>query len=209
MKTLVLASVLALAAPAFARDTPDASGAFAVAFGAAAYSVTSEASGFARRVVVRRLGLDGGVFWEDRLGRGRNEEPVGAAVTAGGGLTLAGNDDAGCWLAHWSSAGRLHWNNPMTYGSACQARAVLVDANGNSYLLATTTSGGNIGPTLWKIDRQGGTAWNYSPGGAESRYAFGLTLSAAGDLITVTTATNGPGGWTYQTFDVDSSGRSR
>ena len=207
---LAAALVAALAAvPASARESPPASAAFAVASGPAAFSVTTDAAASSGRVVARRLGLDGGVLWEDRYGAGRNEEAVGAAVTRYGGLTAVGNNDAGCWLAHWSSRGRLDWDTALNYGSACQARAVLVDSAGNTYVLGTTTVGDGFDATLWKFDHLGGAAWTYRPSGSISHYAFALALSAAEDVVTATFATSGPSGWIYDTFDVDSSGRRR
>jgi len=204
-----LLAALLLAAPASARDSSSSEGAFAVANGAAAFSITNDMGASTGRIVARRLGLDGGLLWEDRFGSGRNEEAVAAAVTRYGGVTVVGNDDVGCWLAHWSSRGRLDWNSALNYGSACQARAVLVDGAGNTYVLGTTTQGQAFDATLWKFDHLGNALWTYRPSGAVSHYAFALALSAAEDYVTVTFATSGPAGWVYGTFDVDSSGRRR
>lgn len=208
-RTLIAAAVLLLSAPVSARDSSSSEGAFAVANGAAAFSVTNDMAASTGRIVARRLGLDGGLMWEDRFGSGRNEEAVGAAVTRYGGLTVVGNDDAGCWLAHWSSRGRLDWNSSLTYGSACQARAVLVDSQGNTYALGTTTQGQVFDATLWKFDHLGNALWTYRPSGAVSHYAFAVSLAAAEDAVTVTYATSGPNGWVYDAYDVDSSGRRR
>ena len=121
-----LVVLLLSALPARARDASTGASAFALANGAAAYSVTTDAGAGSGRIVARRLGLDGGLLWEDRYGAGRNEEAVSAAVTRYGGLTVVGNNDNGCWVAHWSSKGRLDWESALNYGSACQARTCLL-----------------------------------------------------------------------------------
>lgn len=210
MKTLFLAAALAiLAASARASAPRGADSGFAAANGSSVYSVVPDPGALSGRVLVRRLGLDGGVLWQERFGRGRNESAVGAAVTAWGGLSLIGDDDSGCFAAQWSGRSNLLWSQDLRYGSECHARAVLVDGEGDTYALATTVSGGVSDATLWKIDRRGQVAWTYRPTGPTARYAFALTLSAAGDSVTVTTAANGPNGWVYSDFGVDSSGRSR
>ena len=208
MKLVILAALLS-AGPARAAVTEGASSSFAVANSPAAYAVVSDAGSTSGRIVVRRLGLDGGVVWEDRYGSGRNESPVAAAVTSWGGVSLVGDDDGGCFAAHWSDRGGRLWSQELQYGSECHARTVLVDADGNTYFLGTAVSGGNSDATLWKIDRRGSVLWTYRPGGRGGRYAFALTLAAAGDLVTVTTAYSGPAGWVYENFDVDAQGRTR
>lgn len=209
MKSALLLAALAVAAPARASAPQGVAPAFAVAYGAAAYAVATDENATAERVTVRRLGLDGGVLWEQRYGSGEGETPVGAAVTSWGGVSVAGDDNGGCFAAHWASSGVRKWENALRYGSECHVRSVLVDANGNTYVLGTTTSGGVLGPSVWKISSRGAVVWNYSPAGPVARYAFALTLDAAGDGVTATTATNGAGGWTYDSFDLDSSGRAR
>ena len=160
-------------------------------------------------MTVRRLGLDGGVLWEQTYGAGRNETPVGAAVTSWGGVSVAGDNDVGCFAAHWASNGTRKWENDLQYGTECHVRAVLVDADGDTDVLATTTAGGVFGASVWKIDPRGTVLWSYSPAGPTPRYAFALTLDAAGDGVTTTTAANGPSGWTYETFGLDANGRRR
>jgi hypothetical protein len=208
MKSALLAVLLA-AAPARASSPQGGSAAFAVAYGAAAYSVTSDPGVAANTVTVRRLGLDGGVLWQQFYGSGLNEAPVGAAVTSWGGISVAGDDSNGCFSVHWGSNGTRKWANALQYGSECHVRAVIVDANGDTYVLATTRLAGSFEPNLWKIDKQGRIQWTYRLPDGTSRYAFALTLDAAGDGVTTTTATNTAGGWVYDNFDLDSAGRTR
>ena len=208
MKALLFAAALLSASAARASVPQGRSVAFAAAYGAAAFSVETDGNATAERVTVRRLGLDGGVLWEQRYGTGRNETPVGAAVTSWGGISVAGDNEGGCFAAHWSSNGTRKWDNDLRMGSECHVRAVLVDANGDTYVLATTTVG-NITPTIWKVDKTGAVVWSYTLSSATPRYAFALTLDAAGDGVTTTTATNGAAGWTYENFDLDANGRTR
>jgi hypothetical protein len=209
MRAFLFAALLLIPAGARASAPQGAAAGFGVANGGAIYSVTPDPGATSGRVVVRRLGLEGAVLWQERFGSGRNESAVGAAVTAWGGLSLVGDDDGGCFAAHWSGRSNLLWSDDLRYGSECHARAVLVDGDGNTYALATTVSGGVSDATLWKIDRRGEVAWTYRPTGPNARYAFALALSAAEDAVTVTTAASGPSGWVYASFDVDSAGRSR
>ena len=208
MKSALLAVILA-AAPAGASAPQGGSAAFAVAYGAAAYAVVSDPSASMNRMTVRRLGLDGGVLWQQDYGSGQGETPVGAAVTSWGGLSVAGDDAHGCFAAHWASNGIRKWANELQYGAECHVRAVLVDSNGDTYVLATTTYAGAFEPNLWKIDKLGAIRWSYRPAEGTSRYAFALTLDAAGDGVTTTTAASGSSGWTYQNFDLDADGRPR
>lgn len=208
MKRFLLAAALMSAVPALASAPQGGSAAFAVAYGAAAFSVETDGNASAERVTVRRLGLDGGVLWEQRYGTNRNETPVGAAVTSWGGVSVAGDNDGGCFATHWASSGAHKWDNDLTMGSECHVRAVLVDANGDTYILATTTVG-NITPTVWKVDKTGRIDWYYTLASGTPRYAFALTLDAAGDGVTTTTATNTAGGWVYENFDLDSNGHTR
>ena len=209
MHPLLFAAGLLWAVSASASAPQGGGAAFAVAYGAAAFAVATDANATAERVTVRRLGLDGGVLWEQRYGAGLNETPVGAAVTSWGGVSVAGDNSGGCFAAHWASNGAQKWDDALQYGSECHVRAVLVDANGDTYVLATTTVGGVFGPSVWKIDKLGRNLWSYNPGGAYSRYAFALTLDAAGDGVTTTTAARGGSGWIYEAFDLDANGHTR
>jgi len=208
VKSLLFAAALLASVSARASAPQGGSAAFAVAYGAAAFSVETDANATSERVTVRRLGLDGGVLWEQRYGTGRNETPVGAAVTSWGGVSVAGDNAGGCFAAHWASSGAQKWDNDLQMGSECHVRAVLVDANGDTYVLATTTVG-NLTPTIWKVLKTGAVAWYYTLSSSTPRYAFALTLDAAGDGVTTTTATNGASGWTYENFDLDANGRTR
>jgi hypothetical protein len=207
----LVALLLAAAAPARASVSPPAGGgSFAVAYGAAAYAIVTDALASSGRVIVRRLGFDGGVLWEQRFGLARGESPVGAAVTPWGGLSLVGDDTQGCFAVHWSSRGSQLWSQDLNSGGSCQARAVLVDGHGDTYALATVTTANVSQPAVWKIDRRGQVLWVYQPSGPTTRYAYALALDAAGDGVTATTAESGPEGWVYATFDLDgASGNPR
>ena len=209
MKSILFAAAVLSTIPARASAPQGGSAAFAVAYGAAAFAVSTDANATMERMTVRRLGLDGGVLWEQRYGVGRNETPVGASVTTWGGVSVLGDNDGGCFAAHWASNGSQKWDDALQEGSECHARSVLVDAEGDTYALATTTVGGVFGATVWKIDKLGSVLWSYSPGGANQRYAFALTLDADGAGVTVTTAANGSAGWTYESVDLDANGRTR
>lgn len=179
---------------------------FAVASGVAVFAVLTDVSG---DLVLRRLGLDGGIFWEDHWGRGQAETPVDAAIAQGGGVSVVGEDASGCFVAQWNAHGGRLWATNLQYGSECRARATVVDSSGATYALGTTMDRGVPAPTLWKVDRLGSILWYYRPSDAASRYAFALTLDADGAGVTVTAAASGPAGWVYKEFNIDSLGRPR
>src|SRR5579859_6579587 len=115
----VVLSLALAAAPAGAAAPQPGAAAFAVALGQAAYSVTADPAPVAARVLVRRLGLDGGLLWESRWGLGRGEIPVEAAVTVSGTLVVVGDSSVGCFAARWGREGRLLWSRDLQLGDEC------------------------------------------------------------------------------------------
>jgi hypothetical protein len=200
------AAALSAAAAAPARG---AARTFTAASGLSAYVIAPAPSSLTGGILVRRLGLDGGVLWEDRWGDGRGESPVDAAVAPSGEVTVVGDDDAGCVAAHWSTEGRVLWSEGLQYGSSCRVRTALLDASGAVYVLATTTVGGVPAPTVWKLDARGNVLWSYRADAPGSGVGFDLAPIAGGGGVTVTTAVSTDAGWTYDTFDLDAAGRPR
>jgi hypothetical protein len=206
VKSLALAALLS-AAPALASaPQPGATKAFAVALGDAAFAITADAASVNGRVVVRRLGLDGGVLWEDRWGSGRGESPIEAAVTLSQTVVVAGDSSQGCFAARWNGAGRQLWATDLLAGEECHARTIVVDANNTAYVLGTTTLKGVYAATVWKIDRHGQIEWTYRDDPSAPDYAFALLLSASGDYLTVTTVRRDGTGWQYSNFALDDRG---
>jgi hypothetical protein len=208
MRCAILAVLLA-AVPARASAPQGGNAAFAVAYGAAVYAVVADPNSATDSLVVRKLSLDGGVEWERSYTSGQNETPVGAAVTASGGVSVAGDNDNGCFAVHFSKSGLRSWASVLQYGSECHVRAIIVDATGDTYVLATTTDDAGFEPSVWKVSKTGALQWSYRLNDSASRYAFALTLDAAGDGVTTTDAVSGAGGWMYDSFDIDAAGRPR
>lgn len=207
MKALALC-LLAAASPALASaPTPASTPAFAVALGAAAFAVTADANSVNGRVIVRRLGLDGGLLWEQRWGSGRGETPVEGAVTTGGTVMVVGDMQQGCFLTRWNGSGGLLWTTDLLVGEECHARTLVVDANSDTFVLGTTTQKGVYAATVWKVDRRGSLLWSYRDDPTAPDYAFALVETASGDYLTVTTVRrDGAGGWQYNTFALDGRG---
>lgn len=178
-----------------------------MAHGAAVYAVIPEAYGVNGQIVIRRLGFDGGVQWEDRWGRGRRETPVQAAVHHNGQLVLIGDSLDGCFAARWHAEGRQSWSTTLVLGEECRARALHLDAAGQVYVLGTVSGGGIVQAALWKLDSRGDTLWRYRHDGPTPHYAYGLSLSPTADELIVTVVRNGPSGWVYDNVRLDSSGR--
>jgi len=198
---------LALGAlPARAASPRSGTAAFAVALGPAAFAVTSDPNSINGRLVVRRLGLDGGLLWEQRWGSGRNETPVEAAVTLSGTIIVGGDSSQGCFVSRWNGDGRLLWSSDLVLGTECHTRTLVVDSENNTYLLATTTVDGAFAATVWKLDRHGNVLWNYRDDPNAPDYAFALLLSAKADLAVVTAVRRDGSGWQYTNFALDPNG---
>ncbi len=208
MKFLSLALAAFGAAPSFAASPNAGTAAFAVALGPAAYAVTADPNSVNGRLIVRRLGLDGGLLWEERWGSGRQETPVEAAVTLSGTLVVAGDSSQGCFATRWNNAGRLLWTVDLLQGTECHARTLVVDSDNNSYVLGTTTVDGAFAATVWKIDRHGSVEWSYRDNANAPDYAFAVILTAKADLVTVTAVRRDGSGWQYTNFALDPRGES-
>jgi hypothetical protein len=202
----VLLLGLALGLRASAAPPRSGTAAFAVALGASAFAVTADPNSINGRLVVRRLGLDGGLLWEERWGNGRGETPVEAAVTLTGTLVVAGDSTQGCFASRWNADGRLLWSTDLLVGTECHARTLVVDSDNNSYVLGTTTLNGEYAATVWKLDRHGNMEWSYRDDPGAPDYAYALLLSATGDLLDVTSVRRDGAGWQYQRFALDPRG---
>ena len=208
MNLICLAIAALGAAPSFAASPTAGTKAFAVALGPAAYAVTADPNEVNGRLIVRRLGLDGGLLWEQRWGMGRQETPVEAAVTLSGTVVVAGDSSQGCFATRWNSEGRLLWTVDLLQGTECHARTLVVDSENNSYVLGTTTMNGVFAATVWKIDRRGTLEWSYRDDSNAPDYAFAILLSAKADLATVTAVRRDGSGWQYTNFALNPRGES-
>ncbi len=180
--------------------------AFAVALGHTAYAVTTDPNSVNGRLIVRRLGLDGGLLWEQRWGSGRNETPVEAAVTLTGTIIVAGDSSQGCFVTRWNVAGTVLWTTDLLAGTECHARTLVVDSENSTYMLATTTQDGAYAATVWKIDRHGNVLWSYRDDPNAPDYAFALLLAAKGDLVVLTAVRRDGTGWQYLNTALDPQG---
>jgi hypothetical protein len=153
-----------------------------VAAGDIIYSAAPLQGGINGQVVVRRLAPDGGVFWEQRWGRGRGEEATSISTTPDGGVVVAGAYK-GCFAARFDSQGRSMWDvSPVSTG-LCRPAGVVTDAEGRSYLLTTIDGQAGYDAMVWKLGRDGDIVWTHRHNSSESLYAQNLYLDPRGDRI--------------------------
>lgn len=140
-------------------------------------------SGVNGQIVVRRLAADGGVFWDQRWGRGLGEEPTAIAVTPDGGVVVAGANSRGCFLARFDAQGRSVWDASPVSTGLCRPAGVVVDGDGNSYLLATIDGRAGYDAMTWKLGVRGDVVWTYRRNSNEALYAQNLYLDPRGDRL--------------------------
>ena len=157
-------------------------GTVSIANGDLIYAALPVAGGINGQLVVRRLSPDGGVFWEQRYGRGRGETPTAITTTPDGGAIVAGDYKGGCFAARFDAQGRVVWEvNPLS--GLCRPAGVVTDADGESYLLATVDGGGGYDALVWKFSARGDVAWTHRHHSSEALYAQNLYLDPRGDRV--------------------------
>jgi hypothetical protein len=179
-----LLALLLLALPVRAEHIAGGGGGtVSVALGDIIYAAAPLQGGINGQLVVRRLAPDGGVFWEQRWGRGRGEEPTSIATTPDGGVVVAGAYKGGCFAARFDAQGRSLWDvSPVSTG-LCRPAGVVTDADGRSYLLTTIEGQSGYDAMVWKLGRTGDIVWTHRHNSNESLYAQNLYLDPRGDRI--------------------------
>jgi hypothetical protein len=161
------------------------------------------ASPHAEMVLIRTDSL-GNSLWYRKYGGHRHEMGRSLAPAADGGWYLFGSTQsqgAGSFDqfllkvdANGDSLWSRTWGGPdWDYGNSID-----VDAEGNLYLLGTSSTEGNTGsPDIWlrKTDADGNSLWALTLGGAEADYGFQVrALPQGGCLLVGATRSYGQGG---------------
>jgi hypothetical protein len=182
---VTLALLLLLALPAQARHIAEGGGStVSVAKGDLIYVAMPAAAGINGQISVRRLSADGGVFWEQRWGRGRDEEPTAIVTTPDGGVVVAGSFKGGCFIVRFDSSGRIVWEASPISGQ-CSPAGVVTDAEGEAYLLATVDGSAGYDAMVWKFSSRGDVSWTHRHHSSEALYAQNLYLDPRGDRLRV------------------------
>ena len=153
-----------------------------VAAGDLLYTAVPLPGGINGQLNLRRLAVDGGVFWEQRWGRGRGEEPTSLATAPDGGVVLAGALRRGCFAVRYDATGRLLWEAAPGSGQ-CRPAGVVTDAESASYLLATVEGPAGFEAVVWKLNARGEVLWNHRYAQSDPVYAQNLYLDPRGDRI--------------------------
>lgn len=179
-----LAFLLLLAIPVRAEHIAGGGGGtVSIAAGELIYAAAPLQGGINAQLVVRRLSAEGGVFWEQRWGRGRGEEPTAIATTPDGGVIVAGSHKGGCFAARFDSTGRAVWEISPSASGLCRPAGVVTDAEGGAYLLATVDGRSGYDAMVWKLTPRGDIGWTYRREASESLYAQNLYLDPRGDRL--------------------------
>lgn len=149
-----------------------------------AYLYSAQPGAYAGTIVVRRVSPDGGLYWSESYGRNQGEEATALGVAADGGAVLAGARKKGCFIARWDAGGRLGWEgSPEPYGQ-CRPAAVLTDAVGSSYLLASVSNGnGGFDAVVLAFNAKGEQRWKWRYPANDTVYARNLVLDPKGDRL--------------------------
>ena len=158
-------------------------GTISVASGDIIYTAMLLPGGINGQFVLRRLAADGGVFWEQRWGRGRGEEPTAIATAPDGGVVVAGAYKGGCFAARFDSQGRSVWEAAPNASGLCRPAGVVTDGEGSAYLLATVDGSAGYDAMVWKLGSRGDVLWTYRRNSNESLYAQNLYLDPRGDRL--------------------------
>ncbi len=184
MRLLML--LLCLAEPSRAEHVHDGGGeaVVSVAKGALVFTAQHAHIGAGTQLVVRRLSPDGGEYWRDAYGRNQGEEAAALGITADGGVVLAGARKRGCFAARWDAQGRVRWDAASDASAQCRPAAVVSDAVGSSYLLATVSDGrGGFEAVVTAFDTRGDQRWRFRYPAPDTAYARDLILDPRGDRV--------------------------
>lgn len=159
------------------------------------------------QIVLRRLAPDGGVYWEQRFGRGRREEPSALAASPDGGVVLAGPYKGGCFVARFDSQGRPTWDATPVNTGVCNPAGVVIDAEGSVYLLAAITGSAGFDAMVWKLSNRGDVLWTYRYATTGSAYPQNLYLDPRGDRVRAYVLRKSGMEYVEEFFRLDSAGR--
>lgn len=182
---MTLALLLLLAFPVQAKHIAGGGGGtVSIANGDLIYAAMPVAGGINGQIIVRRLSADGGVFWEQRWGLGRDEEPTAIATTPDGGVVVTGATKGGCFIVRFDPQGRIVWEASPLSG-LCRPAGVVTDAEGEVYLLATIDGSAGYDAMVWKLGQRGDIVWTHRHHANEALYAQNLYLDPRGDRVRV------------------------
>lgn len=183
MRALLLLPLLA--APARAEHSASAGGDSVVVSAAqGAYLYSAQPGPYGGTIIVRRVSPDGGLYWSESYGRGQGEEATALGVAADGGAVLGGARKKGCFLARWDGSGRLGFEvSPEPYGQ-CRPAAVLTDATGSAYVMATVSNNaGGFDAVVLAFNQKGEQRWKFRYPANDTVYARNLVLDPRGDRL--------------------------
>ncbi|MDX6769587.1 MAG: hypothetical protein SF051_08655 [Elusimicrobiota bacterium] len=184
MRLLLAAALLAAPAAAEHRHDGEAETVVSAAKGAFVFTAQHAHAGAGVQLIVRRLSPDGGEYWRDAYGRNQGEEAAALGIAADGGVVLAGARRRGCFAVRWDAQGRVRWEATTDASAQCRPAAVVSDAAGSSYMLATVADGrGGFEPVVVAFDARGDQRWRFRYPAPDTAYARDLILDPRGDRV--------------------------
>ncbi|MBI5247698.1 MAG: hypothetical protein HY923_11000 [Elusimicrobia bacterium] len=184
MKALAAVLLFAVALRAERDGAGGAAATISTAAGDVIYAaVPVTAPGINGQFIVRRLAPDGGVFWEQRWGRGRGDEATAIAATPDGGAVVAGAYRGGCFAVRFDAQGRSVWEASPTATGLCHPSGVVIDGEGGAYILAAVAGRSDFDAMVWKLAPRGEVVWSYRYATNEPVYPRNLYLDPRGDRL--------------------------
>lgn len=148
------------------------------------YLYSAQPGPYAGIIVLRRVSPDGGLYWSESFGRSQGEEATALGVASDGGAVLGGARTKGCFLVRWDAAGRQRWETSPEQHGQCRPAAVLTDAVGSSYVLASVSNGGGgFDAVVLAFNHKGEQRWKWRYPASDTVYARNLVLDPKGDRL--------------------------
>ncbi|MBI4061099.1 MAG: hypothetical protein HY403_06680 [Elusimicrobia bacterium] len=183
LAALALAALLGAAARAEQIAGGGGGGAVSVASGDMIYAAMPIQGGVNAQMIVRRLAPEGGIFWEQRWGRGRGEEPTAIMTAPDGGVVVAGARRGGCFVARFDAQGRPLWEIAPVSTGLCRPADVVTDGAGGVYLLATIDGRAGYDAMVWRLSPRGDVVWTHRHSSNDPLYAQDMFLDSRGDRL--------------------------
>jgi hypothetical protein len=161
---------------------------------------------------VAKLDASGKVVWTTFLGGTGTDNVYGIALDPNGGVYVAGTSDVSwgrpvapfqagfdAFMAKLDGSGKLVWNTFLGGSGTDQANGVAADADGNAYVVGSSTDGwGTPEGDYWagsdafaaRLDADGRLLWNAFLAGNGDDYGRGIALDAAGNSYYVGMSTD-------------------
>lgn len=146
-------------------------------------------------IYLAKFDASGQLVWGHQIGTPASEHASGVAIGPSGTAYIAGLTSgdlaapsaggADCVLAKCSITGQLLWTRQWGGAGNDEATSVVVDAQGDVYVVGTTGAAGSLGADIQvsKFDASGNLAWSRTYGGVGDDLAADVALYPSGGVV--------------------------